>query len=80
MGRDLFVRGLVSSHSGNLSIGLGERIIITRRISQLGCLEENDLIETGINKNDRATPLAKNVQYRPHCSEWTHFEHTYKAI
>jgi L-fuculose-phosphate aldolase len=58
VGRDLFVRGLVSSHSGNLSIGLGERIIITRRISQLGCLEENDLIETGINKNDRATPLA----------------------
>jgi L-fuculose-phosphate aldolase len=24
----------------------------------LGCLEEHDLIETGISKNDRATPLA----------------------
>jgi L-fuculose-phosphate aldolase len=58
VGRDLFTRGLVSSHSGNLSIRLGERIIITRRVSQLGCLEENDLIETGISKNDRATPLA----------------------
>lgn len=58
VGRDLFTRGLVSSHSGNLSIRLGERIIITRCISQLGCLEENDLIETGISKNDRATPLA----------------------
>jgi len=58
VGRDLFTRGLVSSNSGNLSIRLGDRIIITRRGSRLGCLEENDLIETGISKNDRATPLA----------------------
>ena len=58
VGHDLFTRGLVSSNSGNLSIRLGERIIITRRGSRLGCLEENDLIETGLNKNDRATPLA----------------------
>jgi len=58
VGRDLFSRGLVSSHSGNLSIRLGDNLIITRRGSRLGCLEENDLIETGINKNNRATPLA----------------------
>ena len=58
VGRDLFNRGLVSSHSGNLSIRLGENIIITRRGSQFSCLEENDLIETGISKNNRATPLA----------------------
>ena len=32
--------------------------MITRRGCQLGCLEEHDLIETGINKNDRFTPLA----------------------
>ncbi len=58
VGHDLFTRGLVSSHTGNLSIRLGERIIITRRVSQLVSLCENDLIETGISKNDRATPLA----------------------
>jgi len=58
VGHDLFTRGLISSHSGNLSIRLGERIIISRRDSRLGCLEESDLIETGISKNDRATPLA----------------------
>ena len=58
VGRDLFAKGLVSSHSGNLSIRLGDRLIITRRGSRLGCLEEHDLIETGINKNDRNTPLA----------------------
>ena len=58
IGRDLFNRGLVSSHSGNLSIRLGDRLIITRRGCRLGCLEEHDLIETGISKNDRFTPLA----------------------
>jgi len=58
VGRDLFTRGLISSHSGNLSIRLGDRLIITRRGCKLGCLQESDLIETGINKNDRATPLA----------------------
>ncbi len=58
VGRDLFTRGLVSSSSGNLSIRLGDRIVITRRGSNLGCLEENDLIETGLSKNDRNTPLA----------------------
>lgn len=58
VGRDLFTTGLVSSQSGNLSIRLGDRLIITRRNSGLGCLEEHDLIETGIEKNDRNTPLA----------------------
>ncbi len=58
VGRDLFTRGLVSSHSGNLSIRLAERLLITRRGSMLGSLGEQDLIETGISKNDRATPLA----------------------
>ncbi len=58
VGRDLFSRGLVSSHSGNLSIKLGDRIIITRRGSMLNCLQEHDLIETGISKNSRSTPLA----------------------
>ena len=58
IGEDLVRRGLISSHSGNMSIRLGERIIITRRGSMLGCLQESDLIETGISKNDRSTPLA----------------------
>ncbi len=58
VGRDLFARGLVSSQSGNLSIRLGDRIIITRRGSMLNCLQEHDLIETGVYKNSRATPLA----------------------
>jgi len=58
VGRDLCARGLVSSHGGNLSVRLGNRLYITRRSSMLGSLTERDLIETGIDKNDRATPLA----------------------
>ncbi len=58
VGRELCARGLVSSHSGNLSIRLGERLCITHRGSMLGQLEEHDLVETGIFKNDRFTPLA----------------------
>jgi len=58
VGRDLSANGLASSHSGNLSIRLGERLIITRRGCNLSCLEEHDLIETGISRNDRSTPLA----------------------
>lgn len=58
VGRDLFARGLVSSHGGNMSIRLGDRMIITRRGCMLNCLQEHDLIETGISKNSRSTPLA----------------------
>jgi L-fuculose-phosphate aldolase len=37
---------------------MGDRLIITRRDSNLGALQEKDLIETGIFKNDRWTPMA----------------------
>ncbi|MEL7562843.1 aldolase [Dehalogenimonas sp. 4OHTPN] len=59
VGKALFTRGLVSSHSGNLSVRLNdEKMLITRRGSQLGALQDQDLIETGIDKNDLKTPLA----------------------
>jgi L-fuculose-phosphate aldolase len=60
VGQALFQRGMVSSQSGNLSIRMGDHLIITRRGSNLGALQEKDLIETGINRNDRATPLASS--------------------
>lgn len=58
VGRDLFARGLVSSNSGNLSIRMGDQVMITRRGCMLNCVNENDLIETGVSKNTRTTPLA----------------------
>ncbi|PKM82617.1 MAG: fuculose phosphate aldolase [Firmicutes bacterium HGW-Firmicutes-14] len=58
IGRDLFIQGLNSSHSGNMSVRLGDRLVITRRGSMLGSLEEKDLVETGIEKNDSHITLA----------------------
>lgn len=58
VGRDLFARGVICSHNGNMSVRLGDRLFITRRGCMLNNLCEQDLIETGIGKNDRATPLA----------------------
>lgn len=58
IGRDLFLQGLNSSHSGNMSVRLGERLVITRRGSMLGNLKESDLIETGLFKNDSHITLA----------------------
>jgi L-fuculose-phosphate aldolase len=58
VGQALFTQGLVSSQGGNLSVKIGERLVITHRGSTLGSIQEGDLVETGINKNNRATPLA----------------------
>jgi L-fuculose-phosphate aldolase len=58
VGQALFTQGLVSPQGGNLSVKLGERLVITHRGSALGYIQEGDLVETGINKNNRATPLA----------------------
>ncbi|MFZ5596184.1 MAG: aldolase [Bacillota bacterium] len=58
IGSDLFRAGLNNSHSGNISVRLGDRIMITRRGSMLGHLGEGDLIETGLEKNDGNTALA----------------------
>ena len=58
IGHDLFTQGLVSCQSGNLSVRFGEQLVITHRGSTLSSINEADLVETGIAKNDRATPLA----------------------
>jgi L-fuculose-phosphate aldolase len=58
IGRDLFLSGLVSSHGGNISMRLGDRILITRRGSMLGQLSQRDLIETGLYQDDSGIALA----------------------
>ena len=57
IGRDLYEHKMISSHGGNLSIRLGDRIIIKRRGAQLGRLKPHDLIETGIDKNDSGVAM-----------------------
>jgi len=48
-GRDLFLTGAVTTHGGNLSVRVGDRIIITRSGSMLGRLTKADILETGID-------------------------------
>jgi len=58
IGRDLYVSNMISSHGGNLSIRLGDRVIIKRRGAMLGNLQPHDLVETGLEKNDSGVALA----------------------
>lgn len=58
IGRDLYVQNMISSHGGNISVRVGDRVIIKRRGAQLGRLKPSDLIETSIDKNDSGVVLA----------------------
>lgn len=58
IGRDMYAAGLISSHGGNLSVRLGDRLVIKRRGAMLGNLKPHDLIETGVDKNDSGVALA----------------------
>lgn len=58
IGRDLYTGSMISSHGGNISIRLGDRVIIKRRGAMLGNLKKHDLIETGLEKNDSGVALA----------------------
>lgn len=60
IGRDLFLSGLITSHGGNLSVRLGDRIFITRRGAMLGHLEKKDIIETGLYEDDSGIALASS--------------------
>lgn len=48
VGRDLFLSGLVTARHGNLSVRVGDAIVITRTGSMLARLGEGDLVTTGI--------------------------------
>jgi L-fuculose-phosphate aldolase len=58
IGRDMYVATMISSHGGNLSIRMGDRVVIKRRGAMLGNLKPHDLIETGLEKNDSGVALA----------------------
>jgi L-fuculose-phosphate aldolase len=44
IGRDLYTANMISSHGGNLSVRLGDHLIIKRRGAMLGQLKPHDLI------------------------------------
>lgn len=48
VGRDLYAFGAVSTHGGNLSRRVGDRLFITRTGSMIGHLAEADILETSV--------------------------------
>lgn len=60
IGKFICDKGLNNSHSGNMSVRIGDRILITRRGSMLGFLKDDDIIETGLGKDDFGIALASS--------------------
>ena len=58
IGRDMYLSNMVSSHGGNISMRLGDRVVIKRRGAMLGQLKPEDLIITGLERNDSGVALA----------------------
>jgi L-fuculose-phosphate aldolase len=54
IGRDIFLRGLISSHAGNMSVLVDNTIYITRRGSMLGRLKPGDII--AVTRDDANDP------------------------
>jgi L-fuculose-phosphate aldolase len=52
IGRDIYVGQLTSSHGGNMSVRIGNRIVIKRRGAQLGRLTPEDLVVTSLHGKD----------------------------
>ena len=52
VGRLLFMEGLVDARAGNMSIRIGEKLLITRRGSHLGMLREEDFILVSLDRKD----------------------------
>ncbi len=55
-----YVAGLEDTHSGNMSMRIGNHILITRRGSMLGFLNDYDIIEVSLEKNDCGISLASS--------------------
>lgn len=60
IGSAVFQAGLNNTHSGNMSLRVGDRIFITRRGSMLGFLDDEDIVETGLLEDDCGVALASS--------------------
>jgi L-fuculose-phosphate aldolase len=58
IGKHLVQHGYNTSHSGNISIKSGGKIIIKRRAGMLGELEPEDLVETDLKEEDSGSLIA----------------------
>lgn len=66
MGRDIFLRGLISSHAGNMSVRMNNKIYITRRGSMLGRLKPTDMIKVDIDDPNDLNISRASTEYVVH--------------
>jgi L-fuculose-phosphate aldolase len=71
VGSDLFLRGLVTSHGGNMSIRQNDIIIITRTGCMLGHITKSDLVEASVNAEDD-TPKNASSEIAVHRAIYQH--------
>ena len=73
VGHDLYISGLVGSHSGNMSARKGGRITITRSGARLGRIRGSDLIEFDLS--DRQIPPDCSSEVSVHLAVYRETEH-----
>ena len=66
IGRDMFLRGLVSSHAGNISVRDGSRVYITRKGGMTSRLSPADIIEVDMERADDPAILIASSEYVIH--------------
>lgn len=66
VGKDLSNRGYNSTHSGNLSMKSGGKVIITRRSSMLGWLQPEDLVVIDLEEEDAHSGLIASTESNVH--------------
>lgn len=60
IGRDIYVGQLTSSHGGNMSVRIGDKIIIKRRGAQFARLKPSDFVITSFRGNDSGVMRASS--------------------
>ncbi len=66
VGRDMFLRGLVSSHAGNISIREGSRVYITRKGGMTSRLSAADIVQVDMERSDDPAALLASSEYIIH--------------
>jgi len=66
IGRDMFLRGLVSSHAGNISVREGSRVYITRKGGMTSRLSAADIVEVEMERADDPNILLASSEYIIH--------------
>lgn len=66
IGRDIFLRGLISSHAGNMSVRADKHLYITRRGSMMGRLHGADIIGIDLERADDPNILSASSELVVH--------------